>query len=344
MLMNYYRHIDRKKVQFDFLVHRSERGAYDDEIESLGGKIYRTYPLKLKSLPAYLKWLDTFFRDHVEYKIVHAHLDSLSTFALWRAKKNHIPVRIAHSHCNSFDNDRKLPFRLLSKQMLKFVATDYFACSKEAGDFMFGRNAKTLVLDNAIDIVQYRFSLNRRQEERNKLCLRDDDFVVGHVGRFSAVKNHKFLIDVFYKLRYIKPKSKLVLVGKGELQDDIKRYVAEKRLIEDVVFLGERPDVAFLMNIFDVFVLPSFYEGLGICLIEAQANGLHCITADTVSKEATVTENIEYLSLQLSATEWARRIIQYKGAPRLDACDQVKEAGYDIAEKAKWLEDYYCAE
>ena len=195
MIMNYYRHMDRSKVQFDFLTHREFRADYDDEIEALGGKIYR--------LPHLVPWdkgyrmaLDSFFLSHPEYRIVHVHQDCLSSVILKAAKKHGVPVRIAHSHSSSQDKNLKYLVKLFYRHQIAGNATKLLACGKDAGDWMFC-GAPYQILNNAIDTNQYVYNPERRQIVRQELGIPPESFVVGHVGRFNAVKNHTFLLDVF---------------------------------------------------------------------------------------------------------------------------------------------------
>jgi len=195
MLMNYYRNIDRTKIQFDFLTHRPYRSDYDDEIESLGGKIYYAPRLYPQNYPVYFRWMRKFFKEHPEYKIVHSHIDTMSYLPLLAAKKAGVPIRIAHSHNTSLDKD----FKYLLKQYFRFrinsVCTHRLACGKEAGEFLFG-NRDFKVIPNAIDAEKFYFNKDLRDEKRKELGLAGK-FVVGHVGRLSYQKNHKFLIEIF---------------------------------------------------------------------------------------------------------------------------------------------------
>lgn len=343
MLMNYYRKIDRNKIQFDFLVHRSEEGDYDDEIKSLGGKIYYAPAINLKNIFLYNKIVKDFFTNHKEYKIVHSHIDALSCFPLKAAKSAGIPIRIAHSHNNNFNKDAKYFFRLICKKRIKFYATDYFGCSKEAINFMFGNNIiNPTVLKNAIDSDKYSFNEKSRDNIREKLGI-NGKFVIGHIGRFSYQKNHEFLIDVFSEILKLHSNSTLLLIGSGEEEEKIKLKVKNLNLENSVQFLGTRDDIPSLLHGMDVFILPSHFEGLGIVLIEAQAAGLHCLTsADFVTNEAKITNFLEYISLQKNPSVWAKKALEYNEEyERICTKKQIKDAGYDIEEQALLLQNYY---
>ncbi len=337
MLMNYYRNIDRSKVQFDFLVHRDFKADYDDEIESLGGRIYRISKLNPFSF-SYYKALNKFFSEH-KYKIVHCHLDCMSAIPLSVAKKYNIPVRIAHSHTSYQDKDFKFVIKVIAKKFIHKYATTLFACSEIAGKWMFG-NHNFELLNNAIDTKKYIFNEIIQSKVKCQFNL-NNNFVIGHVGRFDPPKNHDFLIDIFNEVYKKDNTAKLVLVGSGDLQKTIENKVENYGLTHNVLFLCSRDDVHEILQAFDVFVFPSLYEGLGIVAIEAQCAGIPCIVSDTVPEDARITSEFNYLSLNSSAKRWAKEIIKYKNFQKTDSSDNIINAGYDISEKAKWLEDYY---
>ena len=342
MIMNYYRRIDREKVQFDFLTHRPYDGDYGEEIKKMGGVIYhlpRLNPLSFN----YKKKLGEFFIYHTHYQIIHVHQDCLSSVILKVAEQHGIKVRIAHSHNASQDKDLKYPVKLFYRHFISRYATELIACSKAAGNWMFC-GASFRVLNNAINTAEYKYDYKKRLQTREKLQLKKDEFVVGHVGRFSPPKNHDFLIDIFYQLKLLHPNSKLLLVGddRGELANKIKHKVRESGLSDSVIFTGLRKDVTDLMQAMDVFVFPSFYEGMPVTLIEAQASGLPCVISDKVPIECKKTELVQQMSLTSSAAEWAKLLIK-KGREtvRQDTSDLIKKAGFDIGDNAKWLQQYY---
>lgn len=338
MLMNYYRHMDREKIQFDFLEHRRDRAAYDDEIESLGGRIFRLPRLNPLSSD-YFHALNAFFAAHPEYRIVHSHLDCMSAYPLCAAKNAKVPVRIAHAHSTSQDRNWKLVFKLISKRLISLYTTDLFACSADAGEWMFGTK-DVHILPNAIDIERYAFNLLIRNQTKKALGL-DDAFVIGHVGRFSAVKNHSFLTDVFAQIKRQEPNSKLLLVGAGSEMQAVQQKVKALGLGADVIFTGVRNDVANLMQAMDVFVFPSLYEGLGIVLIEAQAAGLPCVVSDTIPQEAYLTDLVTAEKLSSSVEKWAEKILKKRDFPRTDRRDEIAAHGFDITTEAVKLQEFY---
>ena len=337
MIMNYYRNIDRSKVQFDFLVHRDFKADYDDEIERLGGRIYRISQLNPFSI-SYYKELNKFFSEN-RYKIVHCHLDCMSAIPLSIAKKYNIPVRIAHSHNSSQDKNFKYIIKVFAKKFIPFFSTDLFACSKIAGKWMFG-NYNYSIFNNAIDTSKFIYNKFKELEIKNRLNL-TNNFVIGHIGRFNPQKNHDFLIDIFYEVYKCDNTAKLVLVGSGDLQKSIENIVEKYGLTDTVLFLGSRDDVHEILQAFDVFVFPSLYEGLGIVAIEAQCAGIPCIVSDTVPEDTRITSDFNFLSLNSPANRWANEIIKYKNFQKSDSSDIIISSGYDVSEKAKWLEEYY---
>ena len=339
MLMNYYRCINRDKVQFDFLVHRTERADYDVEIESMGGNIYRL-PRLIPWSGTYKHALHSFFDAHPEYRIVHVHQDCLSSVILKAAEQHGVPVRIAHSHSSSQDKDLKYLIKILYKQSIPQYATDLLACGKQAGEWMFG-GAPFQILNNAINAAAYRYDAARSQGMRRELSLPKDAFVIGHVGRFSTPKNHSFLLDVFAELHKIEPTSYLLLVGDGILREKMEAKAKALSLEQAVIFLGLRKDVPELLQAMDVFAFPSLYEGLPLTLVEAQAAGLPCVISENIPVDCDMTDLISRVSLDESPVVWAERILAEKVKTRRDTCAEIVAAGFDVAENARWLEKFY---
>lgn len=339
MLMNYYRYIDREKIQFDFLVHRQERAAYDDEIEAMGGKIYRL-PRLVPWSKAYLTALNRFFDEHPEYRIVHVHQDCLSSVILKAAQQHNIPVRIAHSHNANQDRNLKYPIKLWCRRSIPRCATHLFACGKDAGDWMFG-GASYQIINNAIDTTAYTYDTNKRVELRRQLGLADE-LVIGHVGRFNPQKNHPFLLDIFAALLKKESNAVLLLVGGGEGMSQIREKAQKLGIAEHVHFLGVRSDVADLMQAMDIFVLPSLYEGLPVTMVEAQAAGLPCIISDKVPPECILTEGlVDIMTLSASPEAWAEKILAKRAIPRTDRRAEIAAHGFDITTETVKLQEFY---
>lgn len=339
MLMNYYRHIDRTKVQFDFLTHRQKRAAYDDEIEALGGKIYRL-PRLVPWSKSYLSALDHFFDEHPEYKIVHVHQDCLSSVILKAAAKHGVPVRVAHSHNASQDKNLKYLIKLWYKRTIPKYATDLFACGKDAGDWMFG-GAPFRIINNAIDVAAYTYAASKRQEVRWQLGL-ENVFTIGHVGRFNQPKNHPFLLEIFAALLKKEPNAVLLLVGGGEDMPKMQAKAKTLGIAEHVRFLGVRSDVAELMQAMDVFVFPSLYEGLPVTMVEAQAAGLPCIISDKVPPECILTDGlVDIMPLSSAPDAWAERVLEKRDFSRTDRRAEIAAHGFDINTEAVKLQEFY---
>lgn len=345
LLMNIYRAIDKNKVQFDFIVHREERGIYDDEIESLGGRIYRVPNISPKTLIKYKKQLHEFFLKHREYKIVHSHLDTLSTFVLREAKRANVPIRIAHGHAAKINLDIKAPFRVYSRMVLKKQATDYFACSFLSAKWLFGSkfvdNNNIKILKNCIDAIRFKSSITSRNEKRHELRV-EDKWVIGHVGSYKYEKNHTFIIDVFKEVLERKPDAFLILCGDGELKSDIKNKVEFLNIDKRVLFLDPSKDIYEIMAVFDVLIFPSISEGLGMVVVEAQACGLPCIVSEGIPQEAIFTNMVKRVGIDKGPEFWAQQLIETENEnDRPDMYYETCKAGYDVSETANWLANFY---
>ena len=336
MLMNYYRHIDRTRVQFDFLTHRAREGAYDKEIYSLGGKIF-TVPRQNPFSPAYRHALHKFFSAHPAYTVVHAHLDCLSGVVLGCAKQHGVPVRIAHAHTTNQLRDFKYPIKDLYKRIIPRTATDLLACGEDAGRWMFG-SAPFLVLPVAIDTEKFRFDKNMREDMRRTLGITKEELLIGHVGQFRKEKNQAFLLDVLHSLRACGTKSKLLFVGDGEKRAAVQNRAAALGLTPYVLFLGVREDVPALLHAMDVFCMPSLYEGMPLAVLEAQAAGLPCLVSNGVPKDCLQTPRARQLPLSAPPSKWAEVILAESKV--LSAAPPVLQS-FDICENARMLTAYY---
>lgn len=341
LLMNIYRLIDRDKIQFDFLTHRNIKFYFEDEVNRMGGKIYRLPPVNPLPGSYYRKEIDKFFREHNEYKIVHAHMNALSIYVLRAAKMNNVPVRIAHSHSNGFERNLvKKIIKHLSRRNIKKYCNYKFACSKEAGHFLFGNihDNEYVIIRNGINVDNYKLNFQIRRRLREELNVKCNS-VYGHVGSFREAKNHVFLLDVFNEIKKRDDKAKLILIGDGPLSGSIKKKINILNLEDDVIMLGTRDDVNELLMAMDVFLFPSKYEGLGIALIEAQASGLKCLASSNVPIEADVTGLVDFLPIDCTKV-WVENAINVENQ-RVDQSAKIKAAGYDIEYTANWLQKFY---
>lgn len=344
LIMNYYRHIDRTKVQFDFLVRLSEEKSnyYEKEIVSLGGKVYRLPIYNAKSHRLFFSELFKFIKQNPEYKIIHSHSDITSVFYLMIAQKAGIPVRIAHSHGTNYDNNWKAIVKMTAKPLLNKYCTYRLACGEKAGIWLFGNQFKDSVkiLPNAIETDLFKFNVSIRNDVRNELNIKDN-LVIGNIARFGEAKNHSFIIDIFDEICKFKANAKLVLVGEGELKDKAQEKVRSLGLQDKVLFLGVRKDIYRILNAFDIFLLPSLYEGFPFVLVEAQASGLTCFVSDNVSKEAKLLNLYFTVPLSKSAKEWAESILDNVHYNRCNTADIIKQKGFDIKDNVQWLEEFY---
>lgn len=337
-LMNYYRHIDSSLVKIDFVVHGG-KGTYDDEIQSMGGKIYYI-PSKSKNL-----FLNRYLLFRIlasgQYSIIHSHMDGMNGDILRLAAFFKIPNRISHSHNTAHLTNNKFKLLLHNHMMnrIPYYATALWACSSNAGKWLYGVEANFDVIPNAIDSNNFCFCPNKRTQLRKELNI-EGKYVIGHVGRFDYQKNHEFLIKVFYKISLQDPNAVLVLIGDGKDRKSVVELVNSLDISKKVIFLGSRRDINCLLNIFDVFVLPSRFEGLGIASIEAQANGLTCICSDGVPKDCDITGNVIFLSLDENIDSWVNAIIK-KRSRDINAQKKVCNAGYNIQNAAKSLQEKY---
>lgn len=345
VVMNYYRHIDRTKIQFDFICDNDSTNIPYDEIEKLGGKVILIPPYQ--KVFKYHKELKRVLKEG-KYRIAHSHINTLSVFSLFAAKCAKVPVRIAHSHSTT---NKKEKIKNLMKQCLrpfsKLFATDYMCCSELAGRWLFGNktynHGRVNLLNNAIDLDKFKYDKQVRDKKRKDLEINEDTLVIGHIGRFVEQKNHKFLVDIFNEIHRKNNNSLLLLVGQGPLEQQIKDKVKEVGLSDCVKFLGQRNDARELYQAFDVFLLPSLYEGLPVVGVEAQAADLLCFLSSDMTKETKVLDSTTILNLTDSPEIWANKIIEKNSSyTRENRIKEVSEHGFNIKNEAKKLEEIYC--
>ena len=347
VIMNYYRNIDRNKVQFDFLCN-TEKVAYEDEIISLGGTIYRI-TARSKDIKKYKEDMKNFFKEHSkEYDTIWVNICSLANIDYLKyAKKYGIKYRIIHCH-NSQNMDTFLRGMLhrWNRLFIKRYATDFWSCSDDSSGWFYSKKIinsnKYLVIKNAINLEKFKFNETIRNEYRKKMNL-DNKFVIGHVGRFHFQKNHKFLIKIFNEIYKENNNAVLLLIGEGEDKEEIKKIVEENKLENNVQFLGARNDVSELMQAMDVFLFPSLFEGLAVVLLETQAAGLPIYTSENVAKESRIIEeNFEFISLEKDEKYWKDIILndyKTKKFNRNIDLSRIEEKGYSIAKESKKIQD-----
>lgn len=334
-VMNIYKNINRQDIQFDFLVFNDQDMDYLEEINSLGGKVY-TIPGRRNGFIRYIKGVRSFFKKNSnEYNVVHLNFCYISTLIPYLyAWKYQIPKRISHSHSSNYVGGwYNLFLHKIFKPFAAILSTDYLACSDLAGKWFFENTIAEnhyIILPNGIDTSKFSFNPIFRLKARKELGI-TDELVLGHIGYFTPVKNHMFLIRIFEHIIHHNSLAKLLLIGSGgDLELETKLYVMQKGLDKKVIFLGKRSDVSFLLQAIDIFVLPSLFEGLPLSLIEAQAVGLKVVTSDTVSQETKITDNISFLPLSAGAETWANHILSKIPYEREEQKDKIYSAGFSI--------------
>lgn len=343
VIMNYYEHIDRTKVQFDFIVHNDNKIDITQKVEAMGGKVYKVTPY-YKNPIAFMHGIYKVIRDH-HYRIVHSNMNTLSAFPLFAAWVAGAPVRILHNHSTSSPGETKRNImKFMLRPFARLFANHYLACSRLAGEWMYGRkmmdSGKVTIVNNAIDLKKYAFNPQKRKILRKELGLADE-FVIGHVGRFMFQKNHEFLIDVFAEAYKKIPHMALLLVGDGPLRPAMEEKVRKLGLTGHVKFLGLRNNVQDFYHVMDLFILPSHYEGLPVVGVEAQANGLLCLFSTKVTKETRLTHSAQFLDLEAGASMWAEGIISLKCERNKKAGDELRQAGFEINKETEKLVKFY---
>lgn len=343
VIMNYYRKINREKVQFGFMFFKNlSEGTYSAEIKELGGDVIY---FDLEKTHMY-RAIESAFSGLVDkYDILQIHELYLAFAVNNIARKHDINIIIGHAHTIKFSESfvSGLRNRILCLGINK--ACDYkMACSKEAGKLFFGKEVfsdRFTILNNAIDVQKYRFRQDKREELRNSLGYKNSDVVIGHVGRFAHPKNHLFLVEIFSYIVKRNSKYKLMLVGEGSLESEVRAVVENKKLSENVKFLGRREDVNLLYSAMDVFLFPSLYEGLGNALIEAQANGLACVASSAIPQQARILSSYKVLSLEKDAEYWAKEVVNLETFRNDNCCELLTAKGYNIEIEGQLLEEKY---
>ena len=342
VVMNYYRHIDRQCIQFDFIVSSDSQQIPREEIETLGGRIFEV-PSYSKPF-AYQRELRKLFEQE-QWKIVHSHINALSLFPLRAAKKSNVPVRIAHSHSTSGKGEL---VRNAIKGVLKCFSNIYpthrFACGEYAGQWLFGRNAEFWVMSNAIELHTFSFSPEKRSVIRKELGLEENDFLVLHIGRFAKQKNHSFLIEIFNELLSMRPNTYLLLAGDGPLVPAIKEQLNLLGIEQKAHFLGQRSDVDSLYSAADCFCLPSLYEGLPVVSVEAQASALPIFMSDNVSDEALITKRATEIALSDGPRGWASKLAEITAEKKMSPLSETDNdalSHYDIVIQSNLLKEKY---
>lgn len=342
LIMNLYRNIDRSMVQFDFLLHCPHESAYEKEILSLGGRIYKIPRYLGYNKLSYERNLSLFLKAHPEHIIIHDHLMDSASETLKVAKRLG-RITVAHSHIADVPFSLREIIRFLFRRNLWKIADYRFACSESAGKWLYRGKAGFTILRNGIITERFAYSGQTRGIKRKEFGIAESTRLIGTIGRMVNQKNQGRLLDVIKHLVDFEDNAKLMLVGEGPLETELKAKVGKLNLEDHVIFTGPRTDVNELLSAMDVFVLPSLYEGLGIVLVEAQASGLPCVFTDTIPKDVDlIPELIHRVSLSVSDEAWAKTILDSRPLKnRENAWETVADKGYDIRNSAQQLQVFY---
>ena len=362
-IMDLYRHTDRNRVQFDFLVHSGEEGFFEKEIRELGGRIFRVPRFRIYNYFSYRKALKEFFQKHHEFALVQGHMTSTAAIYLPIAKKAGVKKTAAHARSAGVDKGLKGTMTRFLRRNLADKADYLFTCSELAGISVYGekavREGKTIFIPNAIDCAGFTFDPEKRKKMREELGL-TDALIIGHVGRFHYAKNHEYLLRVFAELCRMSAgaggstaetgadqKYHLILLGEGPLMEDTRKLAEELGVVDRVHFLGNHKNIADYYQAMDYFVYTSRYEGMPGTIVEAQASGLPCLMSDTICREVIVTELVETMSIEKEPKVWAeglqRRIdaLVSKQENREKYAAKMAAAGFDVQAQAERMMRFY---
>lgn len=345
MIMNIYRNLDRKQIQFDFIVDRKNENFYANEIEKLGGRIYILPQYRLYNHFQYIREWNKFFKEHLEYTIIHGHVRSTAAIYLKIAKKYGL-YAIAHSHSTSSGNGIRAIIKNVLQFKIRYIADYFMGCSKEANEWLFGKRVansdKCIVLNNAVDIMRFLPNNQTRNKIRNEINVKDNEILLGNVGRFIKSKNHEFLLKVFNEYNMSTNKnSKLLLIGEGKTKKKILKIIKKKRMEDKVILKNTVRNVQDYYNAMDLFVFPSLYEGLGMVLIEAQLTQKKVIAADGIPKDTRISNYIKYLPLKEGYKYWAKNCQKILDLNVSYKINQEKLKLYDIKEQVKIIQKIY---
>lgn len=339
VVMNYFAHMDHEKVMFDFLVLYGDQCHYSAALEAQGCRVFRLEN-STKHIISHSRELKKFFKNH-HYSIVHIHAMSSLRYRIAKlAKKSGAKTVIYHSHTSNNSNSIVLKsLHWICRGRINRWCDENYACSRAAGEYMYTGNFK--LIPNAIELGRFAYSEEKRNLLRGQLKV-EDQFVIGHIGRYVDVKNQKFLLKVACYLTDIP--SVILLFGWGEEKADLEKEIEELNLQNRVLIMGARDNISDYYNVFDVLAFPSKYEGLSLVLVEAQANGCPVVASNRISLESKLSDRFSFLSIEESEDNyriWAEQLKQYMGARHTEAKEELSRAGYNIEVEAKKLESFY---
>ncbi|MEL7660875.1 glycosyltransferase family 1 protein [Acetobacterium wieringae] len=345
LLMNLYRQIDRTKVQFDFLVQKDEKGFYDNEILALGGRIFRVNKLNILNQKEFKESIIKILKNNPDITVVHSHNNLLSCFVMRAAYEAGVEKRISHGHIArprlmEFKQIIRFCIRPYAIKLIKEYSTHRFACSDLAGDWLYGKGLDYKFFPNAIDLNKFRFDPEKRRKIREEYNASKQK-IYGHVGRFSAQKNHKKILRIFAEICKTEKDSYLWLIGEGELENKLKESCRRLMITDRVLFLGVKTNVQDFYSAMDVFIFPSYYEGLPVTVVETQANGLHSVISDNITRQVIITNLVDVENIKETNCFWATKCMMEAQLGHHDSYGQIKDSIFRIEIAAQKLENFY---
>lgn len=344
LVMEYYRHIDKEKIQFDFICDSDSQAIPEKEITSMGGRIFLVRPYQ--NIIGHIYDIYRICKDN-QYKIVHSYNSTLNVFSMFAAKLAGVPVRINESISMAHSGDWKTIIKKLLLPFSKCFSTHYMACGEDCGRWQFGNElfdaGKVSVFKTAINTEFNSFNPKLREETRKEYGW-EDKIVIGHIARFTSQKNSVHMIEIFGAIASKEPKAVLCLIGDGELKNEMMNKIETLGIEKQVCYLGRREDIQKFYNAMDCFILPSLYEGLPVVGLEAESCGLPMFFSTEVTREANACELGHFISLNESVDIWADEIIKACNKNMLCRRSRAKDvanAGFDSASEAKRMQKYY---
>lgn len=344
-VMELYRKMDRSQVQFDFVTFPGETSGNYEEIIALGGKVHECPQYSLKNHGAFCKWWNTFFQEHPEYRVLHGHVRSCASIYMPIAKKYGCKT-IVHSHSTSNGSGLSSYVKAVYQYPIRYIADYLFSCSDIAGKWLYGEKATKKnnyrVIPNCVDLEYFAFSESIRKQVRKEWNINENDFVVGHIGRFHESKNHGYILEIFKELLKVVPESRLLLVGAG-VKEGMEAMGADKDVMDRMIFTGAQARPGKFYQAMDVFLFPSVWEGLPMSVVEAQSAGLPCLISDTITKNVLLTDLVSQHSIKQVAAEWAKLLVKFRENKRSDLDSENLEClkGFDSKVVAKELQEFY---
>lgn len=342
LVMEYYRHIDKNKIQFDFICDEDSNAIPKEEIEALGGKVFVIS--KYQHIHKNIIEIRKIIRDG-NYRIAHAYNGTMNLFGLFAAWLGGASIRINESISMAHSSDKKTVIKNILKPFSRCFATHFMANGEVCGRWQFGdtmcENGNVAIFKTVINVDENQYNPGLREKTRREFGI-ENNFVVGHIGRLTAQKNTLFIIDIFNEILKIKANAKLMLIGDGDLHDEMLTKIKDLGIEDSVLYLGRREDIKQFYNAMDCFLLPSLYEGLPVVGVEAECCGLPIFFSTEIPVESSACDDIGFfIGLDKTAKEWAELVVDKSNIERRNHSQEVKNAGFDSKTEAGKLCDYY---